>query len=735
MSELVKTLNNYAYHYYVLDNPIVSDKEYDALYDELTALEKSLNITLADSPTLRVGGDILKGFKKYTHKKRLYSLDKCQTKEELKKWTEKILAAYGAVRFTVEYKFDGLSVNLFYKDGLLQTAATRGNGTVGEDVTAQIKTVKTVPLKIPFSGECEVQGEVIMRKSALAEYNEKNPQDPLKNERNAAAGAVRNLDPKVTAGRKLDVIVYGVGYISEENFNTEKSFKNGGIEPRIPGEKSALKSNIKDDAEARITSEKDTEKNIENDGAEQRKTIGSKGVKARKITGQDAEKNIENGGTESRIFTTQTGMIEFLKNNGFKTADYFKTAETSAALAAEITEIEARRESLDYLIDGAVIKVDDLNIRAELGYTEKFPRYAVAYKFEAEEAATVLRDVVWQVSRTGKLNPLAVLDPVELAGVTVSRATLSNFSEIKRKDIRINSRVFVRRSNDVIPEITGIAEHFADSVPVEPPLVCPSCGGELRADSVFIYCLNKTDCRGVIVSKLSHYASRGAMDIEGLSEKTIEAFYDGLNVRSIADLYRLDFDGLTALDGFRDKKARNIIDAIERSKNAGLADFIYALGIENVGKKAAKELAANFKSMEGMERASRAEIEGIRDFGEVTASCVYDFFRNEKNLKEIGEIFSLGVKLKNYESKPGRTGVFSGKNVVLTGTLERYKRSEAKEMIESLGGETSDAVTLKVNLVVAGADAGNKLEKAKKLGIEIISETEFQKMIENGKRG
>ncbi|MDR1906339.1 MAG: NAD-dependent DNA ligase LigA, partial [Clostridiales bacterium] len=600
---------------------------------------------LDDSPTKRIGGDILKGFKKYTHKKRLYSLDKCQTAEELKKWTEKIKTTYPDAFFTVEYKLDGLSVNLLYTDGVLKTAATRGNGSVGEDVTAQIMTIKSVPLKIPFNRTCEIQGEVIMRKSSLKKYNEKNPDTPLKNERNAAAGAVRNLDPKVTASRKLDVITYAVGYIEDGDFDT------------------------------------------------------------------------------------QSGLVEFLKSNGFRTAEYFKKTDNLEYLIDYIGEIEKERGDLDYLIDGVVIKVDDLNIREELGYTEKFPRFAIAYKFEATEASTIIKDVIWQVSRTGKLNPLAILEPVEIGGTTVSRATLSNMSEIRRKDIKINSKVFVRRSNDVIPEITGIAEHYADSVDVIPPAVCPSCGSHLKCDAVFIYCTNPENCRDITVSKITHYASREAMDIVGLSEKTVEVFYDKLNVREVQDIYKLTVEELTALEGFRDKKAENIINSIEISKNAEITDFVYALGIENVGKKAAKELASNFGSFESIKNSSVEEIEQIRDFGAVTAKCVYDFFRNEKNLKTIEEIFSSGVKLMIPEKKEEKTGIFTGKTVVLTGVLKNYKRSEAQSIIAANGGDVADTISKKVSLVIAGADAGGKLEKAKKLKIEIIGEDEFISLI------
>jgi DNA ligase (NAD+) len=648
MRELVDTLNKHAYSYYVLDAPTVADGEYDALYDELVALERRTGVVLPDSPTLRVGGGTLKGFKKYVHKSRLYSLDKCKTKGELARFAEKIRAQYPEAAFTVEYKLDGLSINLFYEGGTLKTAATRGNGIIGEDVTAQIRTIKSLPLKINYNGACEIVGEVIMRKSALRDYNLKNPLDPLKNERNAAAGAVRNLDPRVTASRRLDVMAYGF-----ENLD---------------------------------------------------------------------------GGAELK---TQEDIVGFLKNNGFLVAEYYKKTDNIEYLLECVDEIERERADLDYLIDGAVIKIDELAIRDELGYTEKFPRFAVAYKFEALEVTTVLKEVKWQVSRTGKLNPLAVLEPVELGGVTVSRATLSNVSEIKRKAIKINSRVFVRRSNDVIPEITGVAEDFADSVEVTPPLVCPSCGAPVEADAVFIYCSNRENCRDVIVSRLRHYASRDAMNIEGLSQKTLEIFYDKLGVVTPCDLYKLTARDLTDLEGFRDKKAENIAAAIKASLDADLADFIYALGIENVGKKAAKDLAARFRGLDALKAADESDISALGDFGGVTARCVCDFFKDGKNLKIIDGLLSLGLKLREPKGEAQRGGAFLGKTVVLTGTLDGFKRVRAKELIEENGGETADSVSARVNLVVAGGDAGSKLDKAKKLGIEIIDEAAFKKMIED----
>ena len=643
MAELVELLNKYAYHYYVLDDPIISDREYDVLYDELTKLESESGIVLDGSPTGRVGGETLKGFKKYTHRRRLYSLDKCRSKEELLRWFEKIGSAYNSPAYSLEYKFDGLSLNLLYENGAFKTASTRGNGATGEDVTEQVKTIRTLPLRIPYKGVLEIQGEALMRKSVLREYNEKYPDDQLKNERNGASGAVRNLDPRLTARRRLDLFVYSVGYIGDEDF----------------GE-----------------------------------------------------------------FSTQGGMIEFLKRNGFKTTEYFEVSNDTERLTALIDGIEAERNGLDYAIDGAVIKVDDLNIREELGFTDKFPRFAVAYKFEAEETTTKVLDVKWQVSRTGKVNPLAVLEPIELSGATVSRATLSNLSEIRRKDIRIGSRVFVRRSNDVIPEITGIAEQSLDATEITPPERCPSCGGPLIQDNVFIYCANPENCRAAVISRIEHYASREAADIEGLSEKTIEVFYDKLNLRSIADLYRVNPEDLMGLGGFQKKKIDNIINAVKASLKIEFPAFIYALGIENIGRKAARELASRFKNLDTLRNASEEELTALEDFGSVTASSVREYFGDEKNIKLIDGLLEAGLTISE-DDKQKAEGAFSGRTAVLTGTLSAMKRGKARELIESLGGEVLDSVSSRANLVIAGADAGSKLEKARKLGIEIIGESEF----------
>lgn len=639
MTALKDKLNYLAYRYYVLDDPAVSDAEYDALYDQLVALEKSTGTVLEDSPTRRVGGKPLTKFEQVRHLGRLYSLDKCKTREDLGAWLSKLYVDGRMPRVSVEYKFDGLTINLTYRDGNLVQAATRGDGVTGEVVTEQVKTIRSVPLSIPYKGVLEVQGEGIMRLSALEEYNSDPNVVPLKNARNAAAGAIRNLNPAETARRKLEVICYNVNYI------------------------------------------------------------------------------------EGKRFASGSEMMRFLKEQKFKTSDMFVLADDEATVFDAIDGIEKVRPTLDFLIDGAVVKADDYAIREELGYTEKFPRWAMAYKFAAEEMTTTVRDVIWQVSRTGKLNPLAVLDPVDIGGVTVSRATLNNISEIRRKDIRIGSRVFVRRSNDVIPEITGVAEQPAQATEIEVPKTCPACGSPVELRGVFAYCTDSEACEPALVSRLAHFVSRDAMDIEGLSDKTLELLYSEGKIRDFADLYSLSEDDLTGLEGFKDKKISNILAAIAASKHTELKRFLFAIGIPGIGKKAAGQLADAFGTLEGVEHADRDALTALDDFGEIMAANVEEFWHNPLRRAEVDRLIACGI---TFETKQKAEGVFSGKKVVLTGALSEYARSQAKKLIEERGGEVADSVSAKVNLVVAGEAAGSKLDKAKKLGIEIIDEKEFK---------
>ena len=642
MRELIEKLNYHAYRYYVLDDPVISDGEYDKLYDELCALEKATGVIMPDSPTVRVGDKPLSKFEQVKHRGRLFSLDKCQSKEEMLAWLNKLSAGGKMPLCSVEYKFDGLTINLTYENGVLTRAATRGDGETGEDVTAQVRTIKSVPLAIPYKGVLEVQGEGIMTLSALAAYNSRGDVTPLKNARNGVAGAIRNLDPKVTADRKLDMVCYNVNYIEDKNFPDGKS------------------------------------------------------------------------------------MLAFLRENNFKLSSYCRYCSTPAQVIAALDEIEAARDSLDFLIDGAVVKVDNTAMREELGYTQKFPRWAMAFKFAAQEATTTVRDVIWQVSRTGKLNPLAVLDPVDLAGVTVSRATLSNISEIRRKDIRIGSRVFIRRSNDVIPEITGVAQHTENSREIVPPTHCPACGAPVVMDGVFIKCTNTRACANAIVSALSHFCSRDAMDIEGLSDKTLELLYGLGKVKAFHQIYALKEEDFDEVEGFKDKRTANLLAAIEKSKQTTLTRFLYAIGIPNIGKKSAGQLEEAFRTLEGVMNAGREELAALDDFGEIMAEGVRAYFDDEHNKAEIEALLRAGVV---FAEKQVKTGVFSGMRVVLTGALASMKRGKAKEEIEERGGSVAESVSKTVDLVVAGEDAGSKLSKAEKLGIRVIGEEEFLRLL------
>lgn len=640
--ELVDILNKWAYEYYVLDNPTVSDKEYDALYDELRRLEAESGEVYPDSPTRRVGGEPIKGFEKHTHIARLFSLDKSTSTEELDAFLTRVeKLSGGQPEYTVEYKFDGLTVCLTYEGGKFVRATTRGNGVVGEDVTAQVLTIKSFPLVISYMGTLEVRGEAVIRLSVLEKYNE-TATEPLKNARNAAAGAIRNLDPKITQQRKPDIYFYDVNYTS--------------------------------------------------DGAPM----------------------------------SQTNAHDFLVKEGFKVFPYFKICKTGDEVKEAIAEIDRERHNIDVLTDGAVIKVDDASVREELGFTDKFPRWAMAYKFEAEEVTTILKGVVWQVGRTGKLTPLAILDPVELGGVTVSRATLNNYGDILRKDVKIGSRVLVRRSNEVIPEILGTTEHFENSQEVEKPTVCPSCGTPLREVGAHLFCPNR-DCVPRIVAMLDHYAGKNAMNIDGFSDSTALQLVNAKKVRNFADLYRLTEEDLGELEGFKDKKIANLLTAIKNSKTPTMDAFIYAIGIEGVGRVAAKDLAARFKTMDALRQATFEDLLALDNVGEITAKAILAYFNDENNVAQLEALAEVGVSPTWSDEK--KEGIFSGESVVLTGTLQSFKRSEAQKLIEARGGVCQSSVTTKTTLVVAGEEAGSKLQKAQKLGIKIIDEETFKSML------
>ena len=641
MRSLVDYLNQTAYAYYVLDNPVISDMEWDRLYNQLLQMEKETGTVLPDSPSLRVGGEPLAAFRQHRHITRLWSMDKAQSEEELNAWfdrTEKLWAQNGSLpglTYGVEYKFDGLTLNLTYENGVLTQAATRGNGEVGEAILPQARTVKNVPLTIPWQGKIEVQGECIMRLSALKKYNE-TAAEPLKNARNAAAGALRNLDPAVTAKRNLTAFFYQVGTI------------------------------------------------------------------------------------ENPPYQDQKGMVAFLKEQGFPVSPYFETADSRDGVIALIRQIEEDRPSLDFLIDGAVIKVMDQQTRDAMGYTDKFPRWAVAYKFAAEESTATLEKVTWELGRTGKLTPLAHVSPVDFAGVTVKKATLNNAGDIQRKKLTLGCRVWIRRSNDVIPEITGRVEDGTEGAPIKTPDRCPACGQPLTVRGAHLYCLNRESCRPQAVARIAHFASRDAMDITGFSEKTAALLYDALGVRDPADLYHLTLDQLQALDGFQDKRAKNLMDALENSKHCLLSRFLLAVGIPNIGRRTARDLAAAFGTLEGVRNASMDQLLAIDEVGEIVAQSVIDFFSFPENQRMIDRLLSAGV-VPQPEGKKAE-GALTGLTLVVTGTLPTFSRQQAEKFIQDHGGTAASSVSRKTNYVVAGENAGSKLTKAQTLGIPVIDE-------------
>jgi DNA ligase (NAD+) len=652
MEKLIEEINYHNYRYYTLDDPEISDAEYDRLYDELVRLERETGIVLPHSPTRRVGGELLAGFAPHTHLARLWSLDKAQSVDDLKAWhgrVQKLWNDYNArhpddplppLSFVVELKFDGLTLNLTYDHGVLVQAATRGNGEVGEAILPQVKTIRSIPLQIPYKdGVLEVQGEGIMYLSTLEEYN-KTAAEPLKNARNAAAGALRNLNPQVTAERKLDAFIYNIGYSDTIRFRDHRE------------------------------------------------------------------------------------MVQFLRDNRFKVNPYIRFFDRFEDVIGEMERIRAMRGSLDYLIDGAVIKISDMRTREAFGYTEKFPRWAVAFKFEAEEATTVLEAVTWEVGRTGKLTPVARVAPVELAGVTVQNCTLNNFGDIERKNLRfaLGTEVYIRRSNDVIPEILGKVTDEQDGGEITVPDKCPACGSPVEWRGAHLFCTNKADCPPQLVARLTHFASRNAMDIETFSEATAEQLYRELGVREPADLYDLTFDQLRGLERFGDKKASNLLEAIEKSKHRDLARFLFALGIPNTGITTARALAAHFGSLEAVMKAEMDELTAVPDIGGVVAESIYAYFRDPDAVRGIERMLAAGVRPEAPRPAAPADSPFAGKTVVITGSFASFSRDELTRKLEALGAKVTGSVSKKTDLVIVGENAGSKLAKAQELGIAIMDD-------------
>ena len=638
MQELVDKLNAYARAYYVEDAPLISDGEYDALEAQLIALEKETGTVLPDSPTHRVGGEPLSKFEEHRHLGRLWSLDKVRTLDGIREWMDrvkKLLDLSEDPLYALEYKFDGLTINLTYENGLLVQGATRGNGVTGEAILPQLKTIRSLPLSIPFTGRMEVQGECIMLLSVLEKYN-KTAKEPLKNARNAAAGALRNLDPQVTADRNLSCFCYNVGYIEGKELHDHRE------------------------------------------------------------------------------------MIAFLRENGFPVSPFIHYGHGADEFIEIIDKVAEERDRLDFLIDGMVIKVCDFAQREQLGYTEKFPRWAMAYKFAAEEATTTIESVTWEVGRTGKLTPVAHVEPVDLCGVTVSNATLNSWDDICRKRVGIGSRVFIRRSNDVIPEILGAVPGDTPKAPVEKPEVCPFCGAHVEHRGVHLYCTNPLSCRPQIISRLAHFASRDAMDIDTFAEKTAEQLFSDLNVATIPELYTLRRERLLDLEGFGEKKAQNLLTALENSKHRPLSAFLNALGIPNVGVKTARDLSLTFGSLEKLRSATFEELVAIEDVGEIVAESVLSFFHDPRISRQIDDLIAYGVS--PVADRAATASPISGKTIVVTGTLPTLSRKEAEDLILNHGGKAAGSVSKKTDYVLAGEAAGSKLTKAQQLGIPVIDE-------------
>lgn len=663
MKSLIEEIGKHNYQYYTLDQPVLSDKEYDELYDKLVALERETGVTLPNSPTLRVGGELLDGFQPHKHLARLWSLDKAQNEEDLMAWHTRVLKLINdyntrnpenplpAPSFVVELKFDGLSLNLTYDGGQLVQASTRGNGVVGEGILPQVKTIRSIPLEIPYKdGIIEVQGEGMMFFSVFDAYN-KTAAEPLKNPRNAAAGALRNLNPKTTAERKLNAFIYNVGYSNAVRFSDHRE------------------------------------------------------------------------------------MVQFLQNNRFKVNPYVKFYDSIQEVAEELRRVESIRHDHDYLIDGAVIKINDMRTREVFGYTDKFPRWAVAFKFEAEEATTILESVSWEVGRTGKLTPVAAVEPVDIAGVTVSNCTLNNIGDIERKNLKfaLGTPVFIRRSNDVIPEILGKVTDEQDGTEIVYPTVCPSCSTDLEQRGAHLFCPNRLGCKPQLIGRITHFASRDAMDIETFSIMTAQQLYDELEVRDPSDLFYLQFEDLIKLQRFGEKKAKKLLEAIEKCKIRDLPSFLFALGIPNTGKTTTKSLAEHYGSLEKLMAATAEELTGIPDIGGIVAESIVTFFADPVMIRSIERMLSAGVtpQAEEREAPANTEHPLFGKTVVLTGTLTSMGRDEAAKKLEALGAKVTGSVSKKTDLVIAGESAGSKLTKAKELGIPVIEdEAELQRLLE-----
>ena len=654
IDELVDILNEANYNYHVLDQPTISDQEFDKLLRELFILEEKYpEYVREDSPTHRVGGTVLDEFQKVRHAIPMMSLGNVFNEEKIRQFDQRIRKENITPQYVCELKIDGLSVSLHYEKGKLITAATRGDGTVGEDITANAKTIKTIPLTIKQPIDIEVRGEIYMSKETLKKINkerEKNGQPLLQNCRNAAAGSIRQLDSKIAASRQLDCWIY-----------------------HLP--------------------------------------------------------NPEDYGIK-----THWEALNFMKELGFKTNPNNLLVTDVEGILTYIAAKGKERPSLAYDIDGVVIKVNSIEEQKQLGFTAHHPKWATAYKFPAEEVLTKLTDIIFAVGRTGKITPNAVLEPVIVAGSTISRATLHNEDYVIAKDLKIGDIVSIHKAGDVIPEIGEVKKErrTGNEKDFEMIKTCPMCGEFIykKEGQVDYYCINPL-CPARHIEELCHFVSRKAMNIDGLGERIIEDFYNLKYIEKIPDIYKLAryHDELTELEGYGEKSVTNLLEAIENSKKNSLERLLFGLGIPNVGEKTSKLLATHYQTLDHLMEASQEELNTIPDIGEIIAKSIADFFKEEKNQKVIQELKELGLNMTYTGPKVEINDNFYNKTFVVTGTLKKYTRQEIEDRIESLGGKCSSSVSKKTSAVIAGENAGSKYDKAQSLGIPIWTEEELEERL------
>lgn len=659
VEELTNILNDANYKYYVLDEPTITDQEYDKYLRELEELEqKYKEFARDDSPTKRVGGEVLDSFKKVTHKIPMMSLSDVFSESEVVNFDERIKKEGIRPQYVCELKIDGLSVSLLYEHGKLVRAATRGDGVVGEDITHNVKTIKSVPLTLNEDIDIEVRGEIYMSKKSLEKVNLeriKNGEKPLQNARNGAAGSIRQLDSKVAAKRGLDVWIYHLPNPLDYGIHTHYE------------------------------------------------------------------------------------ALEFMKKLGFKTNPNNRLVNNINEVLEFISEKNAERKSLPYDIDGIVIKVNNIDQQQELGFTAKYPKWATAYKFPAEEVLTRLNDIIFTVGRTGQITPNAVLDPVIVMGSTIARATLHNENYIKEKDLRIGDIVSIRKAGDVIPEVVEVKKERRTGNEKNFEMIhnCPICGTTLvkKEGQVDYFCLNE-HCPTRKIESLIHFAERDAMNIDGLGEKIMEDFFNFSFIRTIPDIYLLQThrEDLTRLEGYGEKSVTKLLEAIEKSKSNSLEKLLFGLGIPHVGSKTAKIIVSHYHNIDNIMKATLEDLSSINDIGEIIAKSIVDYFQKEDNKIIIERLKQYGIKMNYLGQKIIKDETFYGKTFVLTGTMTEYKRDEAKNLIENYGGKTSSSVSKKTDVVIAGAEPGSKYDKAVELGITIWSEEDFKKNIEESKR-